>query len=269
MSLILEALRKSEAERQIGRAPGLLTPMPLAGTEPSRRRWWLVGLLITLVAGAIALAWWLGRNGQSEASQTVSTAAAGAAAPASNLAPADPATPSEAQTAPATASPAAAPPPLTRPLPAAGPADFPSDPDFESTERESLPLPAPVSAPPSVPSAPFTAAPVTAAATTTVPTPVAPSEPELPPVPPMATAPPDVPATTQLSALSEAERAGLPPLRLSMHVFNAEPSRRFVMIDGKRHAEGEPLAAEVKLVEIRREGAVVDIRGRLVLIERP
>jgi general secretion pathway protein B len=28
MSLILEALKKSEAERRLGRAPGLSTPMP-------------------------------------------------------------------------------------------------------------------------------------------------------------------------------------------------------------------------------------------------
>lgn len=61
MSLILDALRKSEAERQRGQAPGLFTPMtPL----PMRRRRlsltpWLIGLALLVV---LALAWALLRE---------------------------------------------------------------------------------------------------------------------------------------------------------------------------------------------------------------
>ena len=274
MSLILEALRKSEAERQIGRAPGLLTPMPMSAVQPSSRRWWLASLLVGLVVVAVTLAWWVGRSGQSAATQANPGIAtnAGASAPPQPTGVATAAT--QEHTPPAPAASVATPTPVTRSLPAAGPADFPSDPDFESTERESLPLPAPISAPPLGTAAPGSAAPVTATPvvvgeTAAAPTPLVPSEPVLPAVAPTATALPVVAASTPLSALSAAERAGLPPLRLSMHVFNAEPSRRFVMIDSHRHAEGDALTAEIKLVEIRREGAVVDIRGRLVLIERP
>ncbi|MGQ0802015.1 MAG: general secretion pathway protein GspB [Pseudomarimonas sp.] len=267
MSLILEALRKSEAERQMGRAPGLLTPMSMGPVEPSRRRWWWVGLVIALVVIAIALAWWLGRNGQLGANEAAPAVVASAAAPTPRQLPAVVAAPNDTQ--PAAATPITTPPAATRPMPAAGPADFPSDPDFESTERESLPLPAPVSTPPPTPTAPVTTTQPPAAITAVASTPASATAPKPAPIEPPAIAVADVPATTPLSALSEAERAGLPPLRLNMHVFNAEPSRRFVMIDGKRHAEGDPLAAEVKLVEIRREGAVVDIRGRLILIQRP
>lgn len=278
MSLILEALRKSEAERQIGRAPGLLTPMSMTAVQPPRGRWWRVSLLVTLVVIAIALAWWWGRNGQSRANDTNPPGVASADAPAPNQASnptlAVAAAANDEQAAPASAATIATPPPVTRPLPSAGPADFPSDPDFQSTERESLPLPAPVSAPPPItaapaPAAPRTAAPVIDAAPTAAPTRMTPSETDLATTAPTTTVLLEVPAATPLSALSQTERAGLPPLRLSMHVFNAEPSRRFVMIDGHRRIEGDTLAEQITLTEIRREGALVDIRGRRVLIERP
>ena len=35
MSLILEALKKSEAERRLGQAPGLMTPMLRRRTPPA------------------------------------------------------------------------------------------------------------------------------------------------------------------------------------------------------------------------------------------
>src|SRR5688500_14815166 len=68
MSLILDALKKSEAERQLGRAPGLTSPMPLRRGEtgerarsPLRYALWLA-----IVAMAIAAAWWLARGTRSE-----------------------------------------------------------------------------------------------------------------------------------------------------------------------------------------------------------
>jgi general secretion pathway protein B len=141
-------------------------------------------------------------------------------------------------------------------LPAAGPADVPSDPDFASTERESLPLPPPALTP--------TPAPIVPAA----PAQPDPSGGQIAAVPPSSVLPPDL-AVTPLRTLSDADRAGLPPLRLSMHVFNDEPQRRFVLIDGRRHAEGAQVSSDVVLREIRRDGAVLEIRGRRVLIERP
>lgn len=60
MSLILEALRKSEAERKRGQAPGLFSPMPL---PPSRRRrapvWPMLASVIALIVLAvIAIRYW-------------------------------------------------------------------------------------------------------------------------------------------------------------------------------------------------------------------
>mgnify|MGYP006203717299 CR=1 FL=1 len=51
MSLILEALKKSEAQRRLGQAPGLLSPaVPLAAPDSSRLPW-LVALLAALLLG--------------------------------------------------------------------------------------------------------------------------------------------------------------------------------------------------------------------------
>ena len=57
MSLILEALKKSEAERRLGQAPGLMTPVAISRTSGLRSRWLLVtGAL--LGAAALAAGWW-------------------------------------------------------------------------------------------------------------------------------------------------------------------------------------------------------------------
>src|SRR5690349_9951926 len=55
MSLILEALKKSEAQRQLGEAPTLATPF----STPRRRRSplpWLLFVFALIVAGGTA--WW-------------------------------------------------------------------------------------------------------------------------------------------------------------------------------------------------------------------
>jgi general secretion pathway protein B len=250
MSLILEALRKSEAERQIGRAPGLLTPVALRPAQRSRARGPLLFAAALLLLAALALAWWLGRSAAEPPAAV--PAEAPAMAPATSAASAASATtdvptrhPTHAATPP-TAAPATSAPPRS-PLPAAGPGDLPADPDFASTERESLPLPPPVSALPAPPPPPAATA----------------------PLPETAPAPIEAEGATPWRTLSEAERAGLPPLRLNMHVFNDEPARRFVIIDGRRLAEGEQIAADVVLTEIRRDGAMLVVRGRRISIERP
>src|SRR5450432_1492457 len=59
MSLILEALRKSDAERRLGTAPGLLAPMPVLRAPPPRRSWRfaIAGGVVFLVA-ALVVGWW-------------------------------------------------------------------------------------------------------------------------------------------------------------------------------------------------------------------
>lgn len=54
-----------------------------------------------------------------------------------------------------------------------------------------------------------------------------------------------------------------------MHVFSDAPAGRFALIDGRRIAEGDTLADGLSVVEIRRDGVVLDLNGRRFLLPRP
>jgi general secretion pathway protein B len=83
---------------------------------------------------------------------------------------------------------------------------------------------------------------------------------------PSVPAPPDLPTLREIDA---ALRADLPPLRASMHVYDSDPARRFVLIDGRRVQEGDVLGESLFLIEIRRDGSVLEFRGRRFLLPRP
>src|SRR5690606_20968898 len=128
VSLILEALKKSEAERRLGKAPELLSPAPVA-----RRRhglWPLAAAMLLAVALSTGITWWLLRPAPSPANGEV-------AAPAGHAAPAA-AGPSPASTTVGAEEPA---PPATRaaqpPAPATGTAGQMQRPPVE---RESAPM---------------------------------------------------------------------------------------------------------------------------------
>jgi general secretion pathway protein B len=71
-----------------------------------------------------------------------------------------------------------------------------------------------------------------------------------------------------LASLSTAERAALPPLKVSMHVWAADPARRFAIVDGQRVGEGGLLAGGT-VAEIRPDGVVLELQGRRLLLARP
>lgn len=249
MSLILEALRKSEAERQVGRLPGLMTP-----TAPLRRRrskapqmLITAALLIALVAGA----WWLGRQGQPVPMPAQVTAPTAAPAPATNAdqapAPAAAGPQRSADAGGAAAAKQAAEP--ARPAPA------------QHRPATDLPLPGTVaSAPATAPApavAPATAAPGPAAAVDAdhamarvepATTPQAPAVPE-----------PFFPTLEQMPA---AQRSGLPTLKLSVHVYADDPAARFAIVDGRRVQEAAELAPGLRVREIRRDGVLLDVAGQ-------
>jgi general secretion pathway protein B len=257
MSLILEALKKSEAERRLGHVPGLLDQGPLQRRRrgTSTLRWMALLLLVLGVAGA---AFWFGQR--KALKQEASPAAIAVDAPAAMPEPVLPNPPeqSSASTASATAAvPAAT--PIKVP-----PSRLPRDPGFASIERESraqvataLPPP-PVTPPAAAPAASIAAvSPLTAS---TAATPQATTEP--------------VPAASaeslpHVSSLDPATRGRLPPLKVSMHVFTEEPAGRVVIIDGRRLREGDTVSDGVRLAAIRRDGSVLEIDGRRLLLVRP
>lgn len=306
MSLILDALKKSEAERQLGRAPGLMSPMVRVSRRRGLSPWWgVLGLALAVAGGA---AWWV-RNAPDRVPEVATTptpreATSAGSEPApratadvpanaatdrpASVAAARPADPSVSRQATA---------PVARPAlaetastaPAENAAMLPRDPEFDSVERESVSI---AMQPATAPSAriPSTVPPIPPARSP------APSQtvPPLPAPPAVATASPPPaadtgnPAPTPQSTASEPAsseppleplplvgelmpdvRAALPALKLSMHVYTAAPEGRFVLIDGKRHVQGDRIAASLTVAQIRRDGAVLEFDGKRFLVPRP
>jgi len=237
MSLILEALKKSEEQRRLGEMPNLGTPI-----TATRRRRRLVPWAATAVVIAIAAVggWRFLQRGTAPAPTPAAKDTQPIRAitkPETNQAP--------APTAPrALPKPVAPPPPVqtaaTTPPPAAAPAARKDTPPPVST-----PAPAPAAAPAATAPAPAVATPAPAPA----------------PAPPAN----DVPSLDDLPA---EVRGALPQLPISMQVYSPDPKRRFVIIDGKRVVEGDSLRG-VTVQEIRPTGLVIDFQGRRVLLPRP
>ena len=253
MSLILDALRKSEAERRRGQSPDLFSTSSIA--VPASRpglRWWPVAVFIVLL---LASAWvvWDGRTQRAadHAAPLDDVAASGPDAGAGDE-PADSA-PAQAPHPDGIAMPpvstAATPPPVASPPATSAPA-------AETNAPAAGPAPAPV---------PARAALVPALPTT--PAAAAQPLPALPLEPPASEAPADE-ALPSLAVLDSITRGTLPPLKLSMHVWGQEPGKRFAIVDGQRVAEGSLLGNGV-VEQIRRDGVVINVNGQRLLLPKP
>jgi general secretion pathway protein B len=62
-------------------------------------------------------------------------------------------------------------------------------------------------------------------------------------------------------------RRNLPKLNLTIHVYSVESHRRFVLVNGQRFVIGDTIADGARLVDIQREGAIVDFREYRFLLE--
>jgi general secretion pathway protein B len=56
-------------------------------------------------------------------------------------------------------------------------------------------------------------------------------------------------------------RHGLPKMNVSMHVYNAAAQKRFVIVNGKRHVEGDQIEGGVTIRGIRAEGMECEFQG--------
>jgi len=240
MSLILQALRKSEAQRQLGQAPSLLSPMP--DMRVDRRSGWRragYALLVVLVA---MLAWWLGQRGQHGGADTAADT-------------------EPVRAADRDAQPVVRPRVPERPVPV-------EDGAIAAEPMPVAPTANAVQEKPALPPAPAVASAPTPTPTVSHP----PARATVEPLPPQQAAPATVetgPATLTLADLAASERQGLPPLRITMHVFAEVPAQRFAIIDGHRVAEGALLGDGVVLDEITRAGVILDLHGQRVLVARP
>lgn len=243
MSLILDALRRADAERQRGGVPGLhaqtgITLPTHGGTGPqaaSRQHWLLLGAVGALLLAGLAVLAWL-RIGTPA---PVPAAALPVAVPAAVL----------------VATPAAAP-------VAAAAASAPPQPGvLAATPAPALPQPAgmppqPAGVPPRPAAAPHGPAP-----TALLPRPVA------------APALPRTPAAQQVAAaaaqrlptladLPEALRRALPAMTLGGSMYAEQPALRMVIINGQVVHEGDRLAPELLVQQIRPKSVVLNLRGQ-------
>ncbi len=297
MSLILEALKRSEAERRLGEAPDLLSPPPEFVSAPSTQRSRTLvagGFAVVLLMVAAFASWWFVVRGEGDAAPSEAPGRELVAVQEPVILPRDVA-PDRGNT-PALLGVPSNPPP--NPAPSAAPTvtpNLPPDPTAPLLPPDTVtgrspvtvePQPAPQGERPiDPPTIPPDASGTSVATATPLEdgTPPVATEVPAPPVPTGAAAPAPDPATTapapavveespasdmpERSDLPLAIRQSLPPLVLNMHLYRAIPSERVVILDGKRLHEGESVG-DIQLIEIRSDGVVLVAQGQRFLLSR-
>ena len=81
------------------------------------------------------------------------------------------------------------------------------------------------------------------------------------PPPPTIAPRPAASGPLQLSDLTADERKALPPLKLSMHLWNDDPRQRLVILDGSRLHEGDRVGNAV-ITAITSDGVLLDWNGQ-------
>ncbi len=238
MSFILDALKKSETERQRQSVPGLMDTR--IATRPARLPLWVVLLGVLLLANVIVLAVVLIRSNSAPA-----VAANGGAARKSAATPAAPESNAADHFSPMDAAPA-------------NPVYAPEIPVTPTT------TPAENAAPASPPR--LTAVPRLA------------DELKAPPLRSVRRADPvltdeDAKADSDevLPTINELSLSGsqtLPELHLDVHVYGTKPSERFVFINMRKYHEGTTLQEGPTVEHIRRDGVILNYHGLRFLLPR-
>ena len=277
MSYILEALKKAQAERQLGNAPDIHAPAPVhvpaAAATASRKP-----LLIGLGAGAVAAALLMGIVWRSntpggepavlaQASTTAGNMAVQGAAPPAAPAPAVPsvavadvppvfdtqvapsAPPRASQMNGAAAVTPQAPPPVAAPAPppaAARPAAPPAS-AASAAQGIAAASPAPAAARDAAPEAVYLPAPARA--------------PEPPAAPARVADPVAEEALRTLQQLPEAIQREVPKIAVGGYIYSPNPADRLLLIDKTLRREGEEVAPGLLLERLMPKYAVMNYRG--------
>jgi general secretion pathway protein B len=281
MSFILDALRKSEHERQRQTGPALVE-VPVAAPRPRTNTWATAAialLVVNLVAIGVLL---IVRSGdappdapvaQAPAQTPVQTPPSGApssAAPVAAAAPAAQGSPPAAtpqSSAPQSLAPTttpAAPPPMLRPAEPAAPATrnplerevagYTPGMEYEAAAGAAAPPPGP----PAVVAEPRRGGTV-----------VYESLPDAGAMTPAGPArPPGSPSRNMPTADEVAASSGLPELRLELHVYSTRPQERFVFINSAKYREGDTTPEGAAIEEITPDGVVMSARGNRFLLPR-
>jgi hypothetical protein len=68
------------------------------------------------------------------------------------------------------------------------------------------------------------------------------------------------------AAALAAQGVAVPPLRLELHAYSAQPRDRFVFINGRKYTEGEQTAEGPVIAAIEPRGVVLSHAGRRFLL---
>jgi len=271
MSFILDALRKSEHDRQRQTGPGL-AEVPVAVARPRTNVWATAAialLLVNLIGIGVLL---LHRaNHEAPAANPASAPPATAATP--------PANPTAAQ-APASAPPPAAQASVTQTLPqpvlqqeTPAPSYTPGRNPLEAEvsggqEGVDAGMAARAAAVPEGPPAVSRAAPAAARGGTITYEPLREAQAA---VASAVAADKQARATTPAeSALPNADelaaRGGIPQLHLDLHVYSAQAQDRFIFVNSRKYREGDTLQEGPVVEQITQRGAVLNYNGRRFIL---
>jgi len=260
MSFILDALRKSEHERQRQTGPALVEVAVAAPKPKSKTNNWATAAIVLLLVNLVAIGVLLLMKSR----EHPTVAAAPPAAPAgSTTSPvADAAAPTAQATVTRTiAEPqaAVAPPPVLRP----------AEPLPERATRNPLESEMSSYAPPAEYAAAAAAPPPGPAAVR----PIGQGSVVYQSLPEAEAATTYSPAATtghgNLPTADEVTARGtMPELRLELHVYSNRPEERFVFVNGRRYREGDTTADGAAVEQITRDGVVMSAGGSRFLLPR-
>jgi len=238
MSYILEALKKAQAERQLGNAPTLHAAQAVPALQPeaaTSRKPLFVGLgagALVVVLGAVFL--W--RAGPAPAPAPAAPVALAPSAPAAAPAPASPAVAQAASNSLEVSAPPPPPQPVHAPQPrVADAAPAPARAVAPVAPAAQVRMPAPV---PAAPARTATPAPVPAAPATA-------AEDSLP----------------YLQQLPESVQSGIPRVAFGGYMYSANPADRLLLVDKALRHEGEEVAPGLVLEKLLPRAAVMNYRG--------
>jgi len=251
MSYILEALKKAQAERQLGSAPDIHTPAPVhvppAAATPNRKP-----LLIGLGAGAVAAALVAGIMWRSTTPEGEPAVLARVDTPAGNMAAAP--VVAVADVPPVAATPVA-------------PAAAPRASQMNGAAAVPPPAAAPAAPAPSTPAPRIAAAPTPAPAVPRDPAPEAvylpaPARAPEPPTAPVRAPDPAAEETLRtLQQLPEAIQREVPKVAVGGYIYSPNPADRLLLIDKTLRREGEEVAPGLVLERLMPKYAVMNYRG--------
>lgn len=286
MSILLDALRKSEEQRQLGKAPDIHSTVGAESMAAAGRRRWV---LLTLAGGVALSATWFAwekfrqPDPSSGPGQSMATAADSTPGDAPAIVVSNPA-PQESDEAPASSAPAARRSPVeTLPADATGSRGAAIQPPTAAQQDEprksrvnqsftAFEATSPVVSEPPEPTQAVTEQPAQREAQQSAPV-HAGSEAAAAPAESAAgsdrPAQPQQPVTGPISfwELPQGVRDSLPELRITVLVYAERPEDRFLLLGGQRMREKDEYQGGVVLDEIRRDGAVFLYRNYRFLVK--